>query len=66
MDIAQGMKSPDANPNEDNVVSDVEAKKEEEDMAMLLEELNLAAVNNRVFSISDETQELLQKFNQVL
>ena len=65
MDIAQGMKSPDAHPNEDNVVSDVEAKKEEEDMAMLLEELNLAAVNNRVFSISDETQELLQKFNQV-
>lgn len=65
MDIAQGMKSPDAKPNEDNVVSDVEAKKEEEDMAMMLEKLNLAAVNNRVFSISDETQELLQRFNQV-
>ena len=65
MDIAQGTKSPDAKPNEDNVVSDVEAKKEEEDMAEVLEKLNLAAVNNRVFSISDETQELLQKFNQV-
>jgi hypothetical protein len=65
MDIAQGTKSPGATPNEDHVVSDVEAKKEEEDMAMMLEKLNLAAVNNRVFSISDETQELLQKFNQV-
>jgi hypothetical protein len=34
-------------------------------MAIVLEKLNLAAVNNRVFSVSDETQELLQKFNQV-
>lgn len=42
-----------------------EAKKEEEDMTIVLERLNLAAVNNRVFSISDETQELLQKFNLV-
>jgi hypothetical protein len=65
MDIAQGLKSADAQPNEDNVVSEVEAKKEEEDMADVLEKLNLAAVNNRVFSVSDETQELLQKFNQV-
>jgi hypothetical protein len=65
MDIAQGMKSPDAKLNEDHVVSDVEAKKEQDDMAMILEKLNLAAVNNRVFSISDETQQLLQRFNQV-
>ncbi|OCT49105.1 hypothetical protein CLCR_04905 [Cladophialophora carrionii] len=42
-----------------------QAKKEEEDMTIMLERLNLAAVNNRVFSISDETQELLQKFNLV-
>ena len=59
------MKSPDSKPNEDNVVGDAEAKKEEEDMAMVLEKLNLAAVNNRVFSVSDETQELLQRFNQI-
>ena len=32
---------------------------------MVLENLNLAAVNNRVFSISDETQDLLHKFNLV-
>jgi len=34
-------------------------------MMMVLERLNLAAVNNRVFSISDETQLLLQQFNQI-
>lgn len=64
-DIAQNLKSADAEPNEDHVVDDKEAKKEEEDMAIVLERLNLAAVNNRVFSISDDTQELLHKFNQV-
>lgn len=64
-DIADKMKSPNAVPNEDQIVDDKEAKKEEEDMMIVLERLNLAAVNNRVFSISDETQELLQKFNQI-
>ena len=34
-------------------------------MAIVLERLSLAAVNNRVFSINDETQVLLQRFNQV-
>jgi hypothetical protein len=64
-DIADKMKGPDAVPNEDDIVDDKEAKKEEEDMMIVLERLNLAAVNNRVFSISDETQELLRKFNQI-
>ena len=64
-DIAQGLKDADAQPNEDGLVDDKEAKKEEEDMAIVLDRLDLAAVNNRVFSISAETQELLQKFNQV-
>lgn len=27
--------------------------------------MNLSAVNNRAFSVSDETQELLQQFNQI-
>lgn len=63
--IAHNLKDAEAKPNSDNVVEDKEAKKEEEDMVVVLEKLNLAAVNNRVFSISDETQELLQKFNQV-
>ena len=64
-DIAQGLKEADAQPNEEGLVDDKEAKKEEEDMAIVLDRLDLAAVNNRVFSISAETQELLQKFNLV-
>lgn len=59
--VAEGLKSADAKPNEDGNVSDHEAKKEEEEMTSVLEKLNLAAVNNRVFSISDESQELLRK-----
>lgn len=34
-------------------------------MTEILEKLNLAADNNRVFSVSDETQELLRKFNLI-
>jgi len=65
MNVAEGLKAADAKPDEDGVVGDRDAKKEEEDMAIVLERLNLAAVNNRVFSISDETQVLLQRFNRV-
>jgi hypothetical protein len=65
MDVAEGLKSADAKPNEDGLVEDPQAKKEEEDMTIVLERLNLAAVNNRAFSISDETQVLLQQFNQI-
>ena len=60
--IAQGLKDPDAQPNEDGQVPEHEAKKEEEEMTVVLEQLNLAAVNNRVFSISKESQELLRKY----
>jgi hypothetical protein len=35
-------------------------------MTNILEQLNLAAVNNRVFSISKESQDLLHKFTLVL
>lgn len=62
MSAAEGLKSSDAQPNEDHIVSDPEAKKEEEDMTSVLEQLNLAAVNNRVFSVSKESQELLRKY----
>ena len=61
MSAAEGLKSPDAQPNEDGQVSDPEAKREEEEMSHVLEDLNLAAVNNRVFSISTESKELLHK-----
>ena len=60
--IAEGLKAPDAKPNEDNVVTPHEASKEEEEMTVVLEQLNLAAVNNRVFSISKESQDLLKKY----
>jgi hypothetical protein len=46
-------------------ISDRERRQEQEEMAAVLEQLNLAAENNRVFSISDETQELLHKFKLV-
>jgi hypothetical protein len=42
------------------------AAKEAEDLTSVLDQLNLAAVNNRAFSFSKESQELLEKFNQVL
>lgn len=60
-DIAQNLRKAELEDSEE----DKEVKREEEDMTIVLERLNLAAVNNRVFSISDETQELLQQFNLV-
>ncbi|EGD86844.1 hypothetical protein H112_05359 [Trichophyton rubrum D6] len=42
-----------------------EEKKEDQDLSKVLEQLNLAAVNNRVFSISSDTQALLEQFKQV-
>ncbi|EXJ87801.1 hypothetical protein A1O1_04728 [Capronia coronata CBS 617.96] len=60
-DIAQNLKNAEIEDGDDVK----ELKREEEDMTIVLERLNLAAVNNRVFSISAETQELLQQFNQV-
>ncbi|QQK47295.1 Monoacylglycerol lipase ABHD12 [Penicillium digitatum] len=45
---------------------DVYKDKDAEDMTDILERLNLAADNNRVFSISEETQELLRKFKLIL
>lgn len=62
MSAAEALKSADAQPNEDGTVSDPEAQKEEDEMSQVLEDLNLAAVNNRVFSLSKESQELLQKY----
>ncbi|KAH8803157.1 hypothetical protein F5884DRAFT_497569 [Xylogone sp. PMI_703] len=48
------------------VVTPAEATKEEEDIRLVLEELNLHAVNNRAFSLSAESQELVQKFTLIL
>lgn len=62
MSAAEGLKHPDAHVNDDGHVSNHEAKKEEEEMTTVLDQLNLAAVNNRAFSISKESQELLHKY----
>jgi len=43
-----------------------EAEKEEDDISKVLDDLNLAAVNNRAFAISKESQELVQMFTLVL
>jgi hypothetical protein len=43
-----------------------EAAKEEDDINKVLDDLNLAAVNNRAFSISKESQEVVQKFTVIL
>ena len=62
MGVAQGLKSADAQPNESHNISDPEAKKEEAEMTAIMDDLNLAAVDNRVFSISNESKELLHKY----
>ncbi|KAI4232332.1 MAG: hypothetical protein LQ349_005092 [Xanthoria aureola] len=66
MGVAEGLKSADAQPNEDHAVSDPEARREEAEMTAIMDDLNLAAVDNRVFSISAESKELLHKFTLVL
>ncbi|KAI4129281.1 MAG: hypothetical protein LQ338_002290 [Usnochroma carphineum] len=66
MGVAEGLKSPNAPPNEEHSVPDPEAKKEEEEMVAIMNELSLAAVNNRVFSLSKESKDLLHKFTLVL
>ncbi|KAF2268108.1 hypothetical protein CC78DRAFT_530488 [Lojkania enalia] len=43
-----------------------ELEKEQQDLTEILDQLNLSAVNNRVFSFSKESQELLEKFKLVL
>ncbi|KAF2661236.1 hypothetical protein K491DRAFT_701219 [Lophiostoma macrostomum CBS 122681] len=47
-------------------LEDAERQKENEDLSKILDDLNLSAVNNRVFSFSKESEELLNKFKLVL
>ncbi|CEL07550.1 hypothetical protein ASPCAL10707 [Aspergillus calidoustus] len=54
-----------SSPPKDTITDDKEIKQENEDMTEILDRLNLAADNNKVFSISDETQELLRKFKLI-
>ena len=50
---------------EPNVTAE-QANKEEDDLISVLDQLNLSAVNNRVFSFSKESQDLMEKFTLVL
>ncbi|XHG05469.1 hypothetical protein AWENTII_008691 [Aspergillus wentii] len=56
---AQSLQASTENPNDDA------SRQDAEDMTQVLEQLNLAADNNRVFSISEETQELMRKFKLI-
>ncbi|KAI1339143.1 hypothetical protein F5Y15DRAFT_95184 [Xylariaceae sp. FL0016] len=47
-------------------VPEPEAKNEEKDMARVLDDLDLSAQNNKAFSLSKESAEMVQKFTQVL
>ena len=54
-------KQAEASGTQVKAVNAADAKKEQDEVEQVLEQLNLAAVNNTVFSISDETRELLRK-----
>lgn len=62
MSVAEGLKA--HPPREGSSELDSEVKKEEEELTAVLDQLNLAAVNNRAFSISKESQELLRKYEK--
>lgn len=53
------------NPTNETITPD-EATKEEDDINRVLDDLNLSAVNNRAFSMSKESQILVQKFTLIL
>jgi hypothetical protein len=59
-----GKKKDGLSPNE--AVSPKEAEDEKDDINKVLDDLNLSAVNNRAFSISKESQVLVQKFTVIL
>ncbi|KAF1987199.1 hypothetical protein K402DRAFT_375823 [Aulographum hederae CBS 113979] len=53
--------------NPDGCVNkEAEAEKEKEDLSSILDQLNMSAVNNRVFSFSKESQKLMEDFTIIL
>lgn len=62
---ADAVKTGDKTTIEEDIAA-AEAKKEQEDMASILDQLNLSAVNNRAFSFSKESQKLMEEFTQIL
>ncbi|KAH9826451.1 hypothetical protein Tdes44962_MAKER03444 [Teratosphaeria destructans] len=53
--------------NEDGTVNEEKTKeKQEREVSVLLDNLNMSSINNRVFSFSDETHKIYERFAQVL
>ncbi|KAI9678761.1 MAG: hypothetical protein M1817_005818 [Caeruleum heppii] len=52
--------------SEDGTITPNEAAKEKQDINSVLDSLNMSAVNNRAFSMSAESQVVIQKFTVVL
>ncbi|KAI5360797.1 hypothetical protein Slin15195_G087130 [Septoria linicola] len=64
-------KDKDATPepvyNEDGTVNEEKTKeKQEKEVSVLLDNLNMSAINNRVFAFNQETQKFYERFAQVL
>jgi len=53
--------------NEDGTINEEETKKkQEQEVSVLLDNLNMSSINNRVFAFSGETQKIYERFAQVL
>ncbi|KAK4495793.1 hypothetical protein PRZ48_013061 [Zasmidium cellare] len=64
-------KSKDSQPepvyNEDGTINEEKTKeKQEKEVSVLLDNLNMSSINNRVFAFSAETQKFYERFAQVL
>lgn len=62
---ADALKSGDKTTIEEDIAA-ADAKKEQEDITSILDQLNISAVNNRAFSFSKESQKLMEDFTQIL
>jgi len=53
--------------NEDGTINEEATKeKQEREVSVLLDRLNLSSINNRVFAFSGETEKIYERFSQVL
>jgi len=49
-----------------SAASEKEKEREQDDLTSVLDQLNLSAVNNRAFSFSEKSQEMMAEFTQIL
>lgn len=62
---AQTYKAASKEPSPTRTAHD-EAEEEKKEVGGILERLNLGSINNRVVGVSNDTQKLLERFNQIL